>query len=161
VGTPRFLLLGRLIATPGALNAFAATGEDPINYIVRHMNLDPGVLAAEDQLANLQAVREGTRRVQETGSRRLSVARGLEVSGGSSGCMSDPAGTAKSGLATPMPRQSTTAHASPIPTGRLRMSNRAHIGNVVPHGRQVFLLPDWWLRLLHVDHVRLLDLWSM
>jgi hypothetical protein len=30
------------MATPGALNAFAATGEDPINYIVRHMNLDPG-----------------------------------------------------------------------------------------------------------------------
>jgi hypothetical protein len=60
LGTPRFLL-GRLIATPGALNAFAATGEDPINYIVRHMNLDPGVLAAEDELANLQAVREGTR----------------------------------------------------------------------------------------------------
>jgi hypothetical protein len=49
------------MATPGALNAFAATGEDPINYIVRHMNLDPGMLAAEDQLANLQAVREGTR----------------------------------------------------------------------------------------------------
>jgi hypothetical protein len=40
---------------------FAATGENPINYIVRHMNLDPGLLAAEDQLANLQAVREGTR----------------------------------------------------------------------------------------------------
>ena len=49
------------MATPGALNAFAATGENPINYIVRHMNLDPGVLAAEDQLANLQAVRGGTR----------------------------------------------------------------------------------------------------
>ena len=47
--------------TPGALNAFAATGENPINYIVRHMNLDPGVLAAEDQLANLQAVPDGTR----------------------------------------------------------------------------------------------------
>jgi hypothetical protein len=60
LGTPRFLL-GRIIATPGALNAFAATGENPINYIVRHMNLDPGVLAAEDQLANLRAVREGTR----------------------------------------------------------------------------------------------------
>jgi hypothetical protein len=30
-------------------------------YFVRHMNLDPGVLGAEDQLANLQAVREGTR----------------------------------------------------------------------------------------------------
>jgi hypothetical protein len=49
------------VATPGALNAFAATGENPINYIVRHMNLDPGVLAAEDQLANPQAVRKGTR----------------------------------------------------------------------------------------------------
>jgi hypothetical protein len=49
------------MATPGALNAFAATGEDPINDIVRHMNLDPGLLGAEDQLANLRAVREGTR----------------------------------------------------------------------------------------------------
>jgi hypothetical protein len=58
--SPRFLL-GRLMATPGALNAFDATGEDPINYIVRHVNLDPCVLGAEDQLANLQAVREGTR----------------------------------------------------------------------------------------------------
>jgi hypothetical protein len=49
------------MATPEALNAFAATGEHPINYIVRHMNLDPGSLGAEDQLANLQAVRDGTR----------------------------------------------------------------------------------------------------
>ena len=49
------------MATPGALNAFAATGENPINYIVRHMNLDPGSLGADDQLANLEAVREGTR----------------------------------------------------------------------------------------------------
>jgi hypothetical protein len=49
------------MATPRALNAFAATGENPINYIVRHMNLDPGSLGAEDQLANLQAVREATR----------------------------------------------------------------------------------------------------
>ena len=49
------------MATPGALNAFTATGENPINYIVRHMNLDPGSLGAEDQLQNLRAVREGTR----------------------------------------------------------------------------------------------------
>jgi hypothetical protein len=49
------------MATPGALNAFDATGEDPINCILRHVNLDPGVLGAEDQLANLQAVRDGTR----------------------------------------------------------------------------------------------------
>jgi hypothetical protein len=49
------------MATPGALNAFAATGENPINYIVRHMNLDPGALGADDQRQNLRAVREGTR----------------------------------------------------------------------------------------------------
>jgi hypothetical protein len=60
LGTPRFLL-GRLLATPGALNAFAATGEDPIDYIVRHMNLDPGLLGADDQLQNVRAVRESTR----------------------------------------------------------------------------------------------------
>ena len=37
------------------------TGEKPINYIVRHMNLDPGSLGPEDQWANLRAVREGRR----------------------------------------------------------------------------------------------------
>ena len=49
------------MATPGALNAFAATGENPINFIVRHMNLDTGSLGADDQLQNIRAVREGTR----------------------------------------------------------------------------------------------------
>ena len=43
------------------MNAFAATGENPINYIVRHMTLVPGVLGAENQLANLRAVRDGAR----------------------------------------------------------------------------------------------------
>jgi len=54
-------MIGRLMATSGALTAFAASGENPINYIVRHLNLDPGALGADDQLANLRAVREGTR----------------------------------------------------------------------------------------------------
>ena len=45
------------MATPGALNAFAATGDNPSNYIVRYMNLDPGTLGADDQLQNLRAVR--------------------------------------------------------------------------------------------------------
>jgi hypothetical protein len=40
--TPNFLL-ERVMATLGALKAFAATGENAINYIVRHMNLDPGL----------------------------------------------------------------------------------------------------------------------
>jgi hypothetical protein len=30
------------MATPGALRAFAATGENPINNIERGLNLDPG-----------------------------------------------------------------------------------------------------------------------
>lgn len=33
----------------------------PINDITRHINLESGSLEAEDQLANLRAVREGTR----------------------------------------------------------------------------------------------------
>jgi hypothetical protein len=49
------------MATPGALNAFAATGENPSDSIVRHMKLGPGALGADDELQNLRAVREGTR----------------------------------------------------------------------------------------------------
>ena len=52
---------GRPFGEGQALNAFAATGENPIDYIVRHMNLDPGALGAADQLKNVRAVGEGTR----------------------------------------------------------------------------------------------------
>jgi hypothetical protein len=45
------------MATSGSLNAFAATGENLINCIVRHMNFDSGSLGADDQLQNLRAVR--------------------------------------------------------------------------------------------------------
>jgi hypothetical protein len=48
------------MATPGALNAFAATGENPINsYRPPH---EPGsrCARAEDQVANLRAVCDGT-----------------------------------------------------------------------------------------------------
>ena len=43
------------------MSAFVITGENPINYVVRHKNLDPGALGADDQLQNLRAVREGRR----------------------------------------------------------------------------------------------------
>jgi hypothetical protein len=49
------------MTTPGALNAFVATGENPINYIIRDLSLAPGSLGADDQLQNVRAVREGTR----------------------------------------------------------------------------------------------------
>lgn len=61
ITTPAAARLPHESRQPGALNAFAATGENPINYIVRHMNLDSGSLGAEGQLHNLRAVREGTR----------------------------------------------------------------------------------------------------
>jgi hypothetical protein len=53
--------LGRLLGTPGALSAFARTGENPITYVLRHWRLDPGVLSAEDQQANHRAVEHGGR----------------------------------------------------------------------------------------------------
>src|SRR5262245_50704602 len=43
------------------LSAFAATGENSINFIAPHMNLDLGTFGPEGQVANLRAVRDGTR----------------------------------------------------------------------------------------------------
>jgi len=40
--------LGRLVATPGALEAFKESGEEAIFYIARHANGDWGVVNAED-----------------------------------------------------------------------------------------------------------------
>jgi hypothetical protein len=45
----------------GVVPRTAVPSSGPLSYAFRHMNLDPGVLGAEDQLANLQAVRDGTR----------------------------------------------------------------------------------------------------
>ena len=53
--------IGQLLATPGALEAFARTGDDPIDYLVRHVSRDWGTVDAEDWHANDQALIEGTR----------------------------------------------------------------------------------------------------
>jgi hypothetical protein len=53
--------LGRLLATPGALAACEATGETPLQFIVRHARLEPGELLAEDIRANEQALELGLR----------------------------------------------------------------------------------------------------
>jgi hypothetical protein len=53
--------LGRLVATPGVLEALERVGETPTKYLVRHMTLDPGELDAHDQLANRRAMQEGGR----------------------------------------------------------------------------------------------------
>ncbi len=57
---PRFSL-GQVVATPGALQAFEASGDSPHLYISRHLSLDGGELDKEDRATNEQAVTSGLR----------------------------------------------------------------------------------------------------
>lgn len=49
------------MATPGALDALARSGETPEKFLRRHVTGDWGELDAEDKKANEQAVRHGMR----------------------------------------------------------------------------------------------------
>jgi hypothetical protein len=49
--------LGRLLATPGAVAACEASGDNPLSFISRHAAGDWGDLSLEDMLANVQATR--------------------------------------------------------------------------------------------------------
>jgi hypothetical protein len=53
--------LGRLVATPGALEALQRAGQDPLFFLERHARGDWGEVDAEDAQANEQSVREGSR----------------------------------------------------------------------------------------------------
>ncbi len=54
---PNFILsLGQIVATPGALDAFERTGEQPTTYLRRHQRADWGDLCPEDKQANDAAV---------------------------------------------------------------------------------------------------------
>jgi hypothetical protein len=52
---------GRILATPGALVAFEASGEEPLAFLLRHINLDPGDLSPEDIQENQRSVENGWR----------------------------------------------------------------------------------------------------
>ena len=39
---------GQLVATPGALAAFEASGDDPLTFLQRHLTCDWGELSPED-----------------------------------------------------------------------------------------------------------------
>ena len=53
--------LGRLAATPGALEAMAASGQTPEFFIAKHLAGDWGEVGAEDWQLNDEAVRDGSR----------------------------------------------------------------------------------------------------
>ena len=53
--------VGRILTTPGALQAMNRTGDDITSFLVRHLRGDWGELCREDCLANEQGLREGLR----------------------------------------------------------------------------------------------------
>jgi len=55
------LPLGKVVATPGALQLLSEMGKDPFGYIARHAAGDWGELCAFDRRQNEIALREGYR----------------------------------------------------------------------------------------------------
>ena len=55
------LLLGRVVATPGALKLFMESGGHPFDYLARHATGDWGDLCAFDRRQNELALRDGLR----------------------------------------------------------------------------------------------------
>ena len=53
--------LGRVVATPGALEALQSSGEAPEKFLRRHASGDWGEVDAEDKRTNDQAVGHGLR----------------------------------------------------------------------------------------------------
>jgi hypothetical protein len=53
--------LGRIVATPGALEALQTHGVPAAELLARHAALDPGDLDEHDQEVNREAVRDGGR----------------------------------------------------------------------------------------------------
>jgi len=52
---------GRIVATPGALEALAESGQDAEFFLHKHLSGDGGSLDAEDVAANEQALVDGSR----------------------------------------------------------------------------------------------------
>jgi hypothetical protein len=53
--------LGRIVATPGAIDALKAANEDALSYIARHKNGDWGDLDEHDKQENEFSVEHGLR----------------------------------------------------------------------------------------------------
>jgi hypothetical protein len=57
----RLFPLGQLVATPGALAALTASGQNPAELLARHQTGDYGCVCEEDKRLNDQAVKDGSR----------------------------------------------------------------------------------------------------
>lgn len=53
--------LGRVVATPGALEVLTQAGQSPAEFLTRHSKGDWGEVSAEDRQLNDEAVRDGSR----------------------------------------------------------------------------------------------------
>ena len=60
MGSPKFPL-GQVVATPGALQAFGASGNTPQEFLDRHVSGDWGELDKEDVAENDLSLKEGLR----------------------------------------------------------------------------------------------------
>jgi hypothetical protein len=58
--TPKFAL-GQVVATPGALEALARSGQTPNEFLLAHVAGDWGELSHEDKCLNNQALVDGDR----------------------------------------------------------------------------------------------------
>jgi len=52
---------GQVVATPGVLRAFEASGESPLEYVTRHLSGDWDIVKPEDRRENELALRAGLR----------------------------------------------------------------------------------------------------
>lgn len=53
--------LGQLVATPGALEALAESGQSPVVFLARHVSGNWGLVDEEDWRLNDEALRDGAR----------------------------------------------------------------------------------------------------
>ena len=60
IARPKFNL-GKLVATPGAIEALADAKQSPMEFVARHIKGDWGDVCDEDRQANEDALRHGER----------------------------------------------------------------------------------------------------
>jgi hypothetical protein len=57
---PKFTL-GRIVATPAALEALEQSNQSPQEFLIRHLRLEQGDLCDEDHELNQQSIEDGSR----------------------------------------------------------------------------------------------------